>query len=602
MESKWVKVVDNGRSIVIDSKRKRSAQYAGHIIGASHKVLPLRSSRNSFFSKLGKRKRSNGYKTKCGSHFKKSFLKNYSDFMRSGLPQRLLFYQNGEWNDFPQDIVELVREGFKVKKVAVEVQFNGSHLMLDILYMIQVDLKTGLQKPIAWIDEAGSCFFPELYSNNCESHECYRSELEKDDEFMYPEPNGTREIKLHLEIEINGVNSCELEECVEESNISVKRTKIDQKPIKNDYEPGVNENFYQKSDAKVEGVEKIQKISENLSPKFEDVSETVDSDAVRKMFVMGMNPFLNANILEINRSSSNLMRARLELFQKQVEIIQQYRGNPNVRYAWFASSKDALSSIMTYGLGNGGPVVKTTYGVGVHLTTVKCAHTSANDCDIDKNGVRHLVFCRVILGNMEVVHPGSGQFHPSSENFDSGVDDLQNPSYYIVWNMNMNTHIYPEYVVSFKMSLRAEGALVGKESRFMSGITTCQRPQGQLQLDSFSVESERNCRPYQDFENKSQGKAPTVGSSTSKTPKSPCMPFALLFEAISNKVAPKDMKLVNIHYDLFRNKKISRDDFIKKLRLIVGDQLLRSTITSLQCKQPSNPPCPLKVLKEEQEC
>lgn len=60
---------------------------------------------------------------------------------------------------------------------------------------------------------------------------------------------------------------------------------------------------------------------------------------------------------------------------------------------------------------------------------------------------------------MELVRPGSRQCHPSREEFDSGVDDLQNPKYYIIWNMNMNTHIYPEYVVSFKVSPRvsAEG-------------------------------------------------------------------------------------------------------------------------------------------------
>ena len=31
-------------------------------------------------------------------------------------------------------------------------------------------------------------------------------------------------------------------------------------------------------------------------------------------------------------------------------------------------------------------------------------------------------------------------------------------------------------------------------------------------------------------------------------------------------------------------KKISRDDFVKMLRVIVGDTLLRSTLTNLQCK------------------
>jgi len=64
------------------------------------------------------------------------------------------------------------------------------------------------------------------------------------------------------------------------------------------------------------------------------------------------------------------------------------------------------------------------------------------------------------MGNMEVVQPGSKQFHPSRENFDSGVDDLQNPRHYVVWSMNINTHIFPEYVVSFKVPAKCEGDIL----------------------------------------------------------------------------------------------------------------------------------------------
>ncbi|KAI7989162.1 Inactive poly [ADP-ribose] polymerase RCD1 [Camellia lanceoleosa] len=295
-------------------------------------------------------------------------------------------------------------------------------------------------------------------------------------------------------------------------------------------------------------VEEVQQGGKNLSSKFEYVCATVDLDIVKNMFIVGMNPSLNANMLEIDRCSGNVMQTCWEIFQKQIEITQRYRRNPNVRYAWLASTRDALPSIMTCGLVHCGLKTKATYGFGVHLAAVKCALTSASYCDVDENGIQHMVFCRVILGNMELVHPGSRQFHPSSENFDSGVDDLQNPSHYIVWNMNMITHIYPEYVVSFKMSHSAEEAL----------------------LDSSSVETERNCHPRRDFVDKSQGNTPNIGSSTSKTPKSPWMPFASLFDAISNKIDPKDTKLLNIHYDIFR--------------------------------LPSNFICPPKVPKEEQEC
>lgn len=62
-----------------------------------------------------------------------------------------------------------------------------------------------------------------------------------------------------------------------------------------------------------------------------------------------------------------------------------------------------------------------------------------------------MAFCHVILGNVEVVAPGCGPYHPSSVNFDSGVDDLHNPSQYLVSNVNVKSHIFPEYVVSFKI-------------------------------------------------------------------------------------------------------------------------------------------------------
>ncbi|CAK9173442.1 unnamed protein product [Ilex paraguariensis] len=555
MESKWVRVLDSGRRIVVDSKRKRAAKYLARVIGASNNVLSTQCDHNSLTKKLGKRKRSYKCITKCGSHLRKSLLKNYTNFMKSGLPQRLLFYQNGGWNDFPPEVVELVREDFQKKNAAIEVQISGSDLMLDILYMIQVDLKTGLEKPIAWIDEAGYCFFPELLPTNSEMHEFYQSELEKDEEYVAKQPTVTQQIKLHIDINIDGVNNCKLEECVEESNTGSKRIKIGQNPVLSHDKLAVNDKHNRRSDAKMgEAVEEFQQISEKLSPEIDSTCKTVDSVTVKNLFIMGMRTLLKVDTLEINRCSSNLIHTRLELFEKQVEITQRCRGNANVQYAWLASSKDAVSSIMTYGLGLcGGSELKTKYGIGIHLAAVNYAHTSASYCDVDENGVQYMVFCRVILGNLELLHHGSGQFHPSCEKYDSGVDDLQNPSHYIVWNMNMNTHIFPEFVVSFKISHSAEGAPspVGEESRLdLSGVTS-QGPQGKLQLDSSSVESVGNCHKYQLLD-KSQGKVLSIGSTTSKAPNSPWMPFAMLFQAISNEVSPKDMKLVQLHYDLFR--------------------------------------------------
>lgn len=78
---------------------------------------------------------------------------------------------------------------------------------------------------------------------------------------------------------------------------------------------------------------------------------------------------------------------------------------------------------------------------------------------IEEDGIRHLVLCRVIMGKAEIVRSGSEQYHPSSDEFDSGVDNLTKPRKYIVWSTHMNTCVLPEYVVSF----RAPTFLKGKQ-------------------------------------------------------------------------------------------------------------------------------------------
>lgn len=89
-----------------------------------------------------------------------------------------------------------------------------------------------------------------------------------------------------------------------------------------------------------------------------------------------------------------------------------------------------------------------------------------------------------------------------------------------------------------------------------------------------------------------------MATSLPKAPTSPWMPFPVLFAAITNKVPAKDMELIKVHYLHFRSKEMTRDDFVKKLRLIVGDALLRATInglTGLQRKIPSQSSCAIKM-------
>ncbi|KAL8475907.1 hypothetical protein ACS0TY_028535 [Phlomoides rotata] len=58
---------------------------------------------------------------------------------------------------------------------------------------------------------------------------------------------------------------------------------------------------------------------------------------------------------------------------------------------------------------------------------------SALRAEIDENGVRHVLMCRMILGNTETIPPASKQLQPSSTDFDSGIDNPLEPTKYIFY-------------------------------------------------------------------------------------------------------------------------------------------------------------------------
>nr|GMD98339.1 inactive poly [ADP-ribose] polymerase RCD1-like [Ipomoea batatas] len=570
METKFGRVLDNSRQIVVNLKRKLETQTETYNNGTIHSLLQTSCPDNSTTENFSKRRKLDGVKSKssCGGfHLRKSPVQHYLNFRRSGPPIRLMYYKKGKWTDFPQNILAVVKQNLQMEKSLIEVCFNGNICVLDFVSMVLVDLKMGFQQSIAWIDEAGNCFFPEIFSDCDEVDECYDTDYVNDCVGVDLNTQGSNHINLQIDIEINGSNIPETEESSGESNAIVELVKVDLKPQAGgfDMENGDYYNGFSTAKGNESSAENVHGEGRTLMPY--SALGNLDSDSVRKIFLKCIKPSVHANIIDVYRESSTFMEARLELFQKQAEIIKKLRGFANVQFAWLPSTKSALSSIMNYGLFSCDPTkMNFQYGFGVHLFPINHTEISANFCDVDENGVRHMILCRVIMGNMEPVYLGSKQFHPSNEAFDNGVDDPQNPKHYIIWSMNMNTHVYPEYVVSFKLSSEVEGAVVQSESlNDVSGVSTVQ---------GSSYQAYNN---HQVLLQKPQGNVPRI-------PKSPWMSFPVLFAAISEKVAPEKMKIVNSSYELFKSKKISRDELVKKLRLSVGDTLLRSTIMSLQSK------------------
>ncbi|KAM7479904.1 hypothetical protein LguiA_028117 [Lonicera macranthoides] len=286
------------------------------------------------------------------------------------------------------------------------------------------------------------------------------------------------------------------------------------------------------------------------SKSFGDGLIKVDEDErlheiIKHRFLSGFGSLaISTKVESIHRNaySSLTRQARLHsfhIFKRAVE--NKCGGSANVKYAWYGSTKDEISKIVSHGFNHCRTPANNnksySYGCSITLSANDSPIESIRSSIIDEDGLMHVLLCRVLLGRTELVRPGSGQSYPSSEEFDSGVDNLLSPKKYIVWSTNMNTHILPEYVISFTT-----------DPSFFRGH---QRVQIHV-----------------------------------KKPTSPWMPFPTLISALSKFLPSHTINLISKHHLDHRQNKISRYELIQRVRQIAGDELLIAVIKSFRDKQP----------------
>jgi hypothetical protein len=483
--------------------------------------------------------------TSCAGHI----LEQYKNFKTSGLPVRVLYYQQGKWRDFPEHVMNLVQWDFQLKRPITNLTFQKQQVLLDFMHMICIDSGTTTNKPIAWIDDHGNCFFPDL---------CAGLVTSKPVQHGRSVPSGKSEAD-------------EISRAASESSSSdhVAEVLSHVKKVNN-----ILEGKHKVHNEAASGARHAATCKQNSGPR-------IDS-AVRRLLLEGLGqPFSEKDIIGIYRTPlvDQQGRARFNLFQKELEATKIQRGNANVRYAWLPCSKDAMEDMMLRG------VLKTTksllrpmYGTGTHLAPANCANICASHSDVDENGIIRMMLCRVIMGNVEVVLPGSKQFQPTNGIYDSGVDDLQKPKHYVIWDANVHRHIYAEYAVIIKAPSMTNEYLVREDTASnISEIGNSGSPDSVIKDDSFQTLAS----------SADEQQAPKFGRAPSpRSPSSPWMPFSMLFAAISTKVPRSDMDLLLEHYEEFKRRKISRTDLVKRLRQMVGDKLLVSTVVRLHHKVP----------------
>ncbi|PON42526.1 Poly(ADP-ribose) polymerase [Trema orientale] len=266
-------------------------------------------------------------------------------------------------------------------------------------------------------------------------------------------------------------------------------------------------------------------------------------DLIKRRFISGLGPIgAETTVVSIHRNthSSIVGQARLQSFQIFRKAMENKcgGGNANVRFAWYQPScKDEISEVVSHGFAHFGRKPHNNnglYGHGLYLSPDDSAIECVGGSSPDGDGIRHLLLCRVILGKPELVRIGSEQYLPSSEEFDSGVDDLHKPRKYIIWGTHMNTCVLPEYVISFRAPPCSKGFARTQESF--------------------------------------------------RRPTSPWMPFPILISVLSKFLPPPPVALISKYHKDYKEKKIARNELIQRVRKIAGDELLISVIKSFRSK------------------
>ncbi|KAH7440904.1 hypothetical protein KP509_03G015900 [Ceratopteris richardii] len=510
-------------------------------------------------------------------------------FKRSAVPLQVLYYHKGQWKEFSQDLLPMITQSFTSREACIKFSVANKLYALYFVHMIQVNLYTGFVRSIAWIDSNGHRFFP------CRSVE----------QSFYGYVANLLPRRDSLTVK-SDVQQRDLDDIHRMSNLDVSKHVMTS-----------NCSGFAGLGGKL-----IQL----------DVSDD-DYSFVRDKLLSGLSMLVKgATITGVYENSHAGVsgQAKLQAFSMQESVTKMARGDANIRYAWHGTSKDGVLGILRYGFGQPRvPRNGDAYGVGVYLAPEDSSHVSAIYSDIDENGEQHMLLCKVIMGRMEQVTLGSQQFHPSSEDFDTGIDDATKPKRYIIWSTHMNTHILPLFVISFKLSdasreiilcgRRGKQTLQDKhtvhvkhsgskdEEKLFTHLSTpsdctdetkAMKLQEQTEHGICAIPSEScssNLTIVNDVAKEDTSTCPRWnegvtsivrlkksnhmnGSREQNGPRSPWISFPELFQLLKAKLDPQEAAVLQKLYTKFQVGRLPRNVFVNMIRRMLGDEFLRECI------------------------
>ena len=258
------------------------------------------------------------------------------NFLKSGAPSRIMYYKQGSWHNFPEQIMKSLIEEFRGNKSSVVSVMDDEPILVDFLSMTLVNLKTRKQRSVAWFDDTGKRFFPSLFFD------------EESDELAKGNSGNADSTAQGIMVDKAANSPPEV----------VKQVVLESSPP----------------------VPEKPSTVDILRKKITSVERGSESFLfVQDLFLSGMGPFATpSNILHIHRYSPNdiTSQCRFEAFERQMKATKEARGDANVRYGWLGSRKNDIVRILINGLGTtANPVEKAGLSAGVYLSPENRAFT-----------------------------------------------------------------------------------------------------------------------------------------------------------------------------------------------------------------------------------
>ena len=238
-------------------------------------------------------------------YFDNLIIQNSINFEQSAMPTRISFYHNQNWKEFPNEVLESIRSSFLEGSPMMPIIIEGAKYAIDFLRMVQVDVRHGNQRSIAWIDEKGKRFFPKQFLDG-DLHEEVKDDGKLDKgkrnmehgEDLGADDGGSGSKRLNLDVNIVIPKPSEF-----------PNTKL---------------------------LSTTCKAYTYFSNLFISSVTKFDPEAI----VMGIHEY---------QTLAPLVMARWQVFNKQFDITETARGKANIAYAWYATTKDEVTSILSNG-------------------------------------------------------------------------------------------------------------------------------------------------------------------------------------------------------------------------------------------------------------